>query len=248
MYLEPPHLLTAIYSHEPEMTTFQRVCEVVAGLECSLQDLVEVAPRCQQFELLSDLGGARKLRSPGLRNVRELIAGRHVGLRAVRVAYSHRDLGKVLVEYQWKKGAERHPISVSMAADVLGIPEILWSDRDRDSALAIGTWTREIFQRMISECEPHYGMIAVEKTLPTPSGLKAFDAPLSTEFFVSESLLRGRPSTVSRLEKLFADGDVKHLPNGLLLSGWAPFNPRRRSLGDPDEGARRLTSLLRDAV
>jgi hypothetical protein len=210
-------------------------------------DLVEVAPRGQRFELLSDLGDFRKLQSPGLARIGDLIAGRDENIRVVRAAYSHRDLGKVLVEYQWKRGADRHPVCVSTAADSLGLPHHIWTDDDREAAYSIGTWARDTFEQLITECKAEYGMISVENSLPTPSMLKTLRLPLSTEIFVAGTILHRQAFLESGLRDLFATGDIKHVGDGIVFSGWAPFNSQRTTLDDPDRAARKVASLLGDA-
>src|SRR4051794_35068 len=134
MHLEPPHLLVSVYSDQPEVETFARLCDVAQGSGCVPSNVVDVAPSNLDFELLSDLGGSREIVNPSPARYARLIAGKESDLRVLRAGFKHRKFGVAVVEYLQKTGPGSHPISLSVSAEAFGIPESLWSSAQRRSA------------------------------------------------------------------------------------------------------------------
>lgn len=248
MYLDPPHLSIAMYSDQPEVVTFSRVCEVMRELGCKPLNLVEVVPRDREFELLSDLADVREILTPNLAQCNQLIAGEDPKRRVLRAGFVRRKSDTVLVEYQYKTGADRHPVAISLASRSLGLPESLWSAGQRKSAYAIAVWARAALEVATSRCGARYGFIGVESSLPTPSQIKSKKSRLATELFVSRQLLDRKKSLEDRLRQVFSDGEVVVWENGVFLSGWAPFNSRRTTLSDPAETTRLSVELLKGAL
>jgi hypothetical protein len=248
LYVEPPHLTTAIYSDRPETETFARMCDVVLKLNCTPLGLLDVAPRDRDFELLSDLGAAREVRAVSPARRSQLIAGQDPELRVLRAGYAHRKFGKVVVEYIQRIGPGPHPIGVSVGSDSLGVPDSLWSASQRKAAYAIAGWSRDVLEAAVSKCNPLYGAIGVEFSLPTVRQLKDGKARLTTELFVSRRLLDRDQSLEEKLRRAFAGGDVISWVDGLFYAGWAPFTSTRATVEDPRMTIESAVSALRRAL
>jgi hypothetical protein len=247
MYIEPPQLTIAIYSNEPEATTFSRVCDVLPSLGCTLDGRVEVAPADQDFELLSDLGSLREVLAPRPTELADLIAGRATGRRALRTSFSHPKFGNAIVEYQQRTGVGRHPIGVSVGSGSLGIPDTLWTSSQRRSAYSLADWSRSVLASITTEPSVKYGAIGVEFSLPTPDQLQSRKPRLVTELFIARRLLVDE-SLEARLRASFSSGEVSDWTDGLFCSGWAPFNARRATIGDFEAAGSEILKVLRIAL
>src|SRR5262249_52879679 len=127
LYVEPPHLTTAIYSDRPETETFARMCDVAIELNCTPLGLLDVPPLDRSCDLLSSLGDATRVREVSQVRCSQLIAGQDPELRVLRAGYAHRKLGRIIVEYIQRIGAAPHPTAISVGSDSLGVPDSLWS-------------------------------------------------------------------------------------------------------------------------
>lgn len=116
MYVNPPHLTVAVYSADPEIIAFARMCDVVRDLGYDPRNLVEVAPAALDFELLADLGDAMMVQEVNPARRAQLVQDQDPGLRVIRAAYYHREFGKVIVRYELRRGSGPHPIGVTVSA------------------------------------------------------------------------------------------------------------------------------------
>jgi len=233
MYLEPPHLTVSIYSDQPEVETFARMCDVAQKFDCVPSNLVDVAPLNQDFELLSDLRGAREVMHPSTVQYARHIAGKEPELRALRAEFNHRKFGRVIVEYLQGIGPVAHPIGLSASAGSLGIPENLWSTGQRRSAYSIADWTRSLLELATLQCNALYGGIGVEFTLLTPWKIKEGAPRFATEIFISRHLIDRSVTLERKLRQAFPGGETTSWNNGLFFSGWAPYNLSRGTVADP---------------
>lgn len=248
MYPDPPHLTVAVYSTQPEITTFAMMCDVVRDLGCNPVNMVEVAPIDRDFELLTDLGDAATVEVVDPARRAQLVAGQDPGLRVIRARYSHREFGKVIVHYELRNGSGPHPIGVTVSAGAQGYPEDLWSASMRRSAYAIAGWTRDVLQAASSRINPLYGAIGVEFALSPPQELIAGGSDLGTELFVSRRLLDEDRSLDSKLREAFSGGEITNWREGTFYSGWAPYNTRRASVRDTAATIRAAARALANAL
>lgn len=252
LYVEPPHLTTAIYSDRPETETFARMCDVVLELNCTPLGLLDVAPLDRDFELLSDLGAAREVREVSQVRCSQLIAGQDPELRVLRAGYAHRKFGRVVVEYIQRVGAGPHPIGISVGSGALGVPDSLWSASQRKAAYAIAGWSRDMLEIAASRCAPLYGAIGIEFSLPGARQLKAGKGKLTTELFVSRRLFDLDQILEEKLRRAFAGGDVTPWADGMFYAGWAPFTSTRATVDDTkmtiESAASSLSRALLDGV
>jgi hypothetical protein len=247
MYADPPHLTVAVYSAEPEITTFARMCDVVRDLGCDPRNLVEVAPVDRDFELLADLGDARMVQEVDPARLTQLVQGQDPSLRVIRAAYSHREFGKVIVRYVLREGSGPHPIGVTVSAGPYGLPEEMWSASMRRCAYAMDGWTRNVMQAAAARCHPLYGAIGVEFSLSPPEELIAGGHDLSIELFVSRHLLDADISLDSKLRAAFSGGEVTNWDEGTFYSGWA-YDAQRASVRDTTFTVRAAASALATAL
>ena len=246
--LEPPHLTIAVYSDRDERQTFTQLCSVLPKLECSPTHRVEVAPAALEFEMVSDLSGNRETITVSHERYSQIIASLEPGLRAVRAGYSHPKYGNVVAEYEIKEGPDPHPIGASLSAGDLGFPDFLWSAEQRSAAYSMAEWTLSILKAAASACQPLYGAIGVEYSLPTPTKLADSSAVFPNNWFVSRALLIQYPSLEEQLRTIYSDGEVTDWEEGVFCSGWAPYNSGRRTLSQPEEAARNFAAATERAV
>lgn len=245
LYPDPPHLIVSVYSDQPEVVTFAKVCEAAEDIGCSPLGVVEVAPLDREFELVTDLGGAAEvLAGQDPMRVQHIVAGKDPRLRAVKAAFSHHKFGKVVVEYVLSLAGDLHPIALTVSASSLGFPERLWTGRQRRSAYVMADWTGTALEVASARCDALYGAIGVEYSLPTPRQFRDGKAKLPTEVFVSRRLLDGSSSVESGLRRAFAGGEVTDWANGTFLSGWAPYNSGKTTVDAREMVVRRAAELL----
>jgi hypothetical protein len=248
LYPQPPHLSVAVYSDRPEAETFARMCDAARDLGCVSLNLVEVAPADLDFELVSDLGAAKEIRPVSPAEFTELVADPASATRLLRAGFSHRKYGKVVVEYVQRVGLGRHPIALTVASDSLGIPDSIWSGRQRKSAYALAAWSTSALRTASSLSDPLYGAIGIEFSLPAAPKLAAGQGRVPSEVFVSRRLIEADQSLEERLRQAFAGGDVAAWEHGRFYSGWAPFTSRRVSVEDPKAAADNAARALRSAL
>lgn len=248
LYVEPPHLTIAVYSNLDERETFGHLCTVLPQLGCSPTYMVEVAAMMLDFDMVSDLGENRAIlhTSPGRYD--QLIAARESDVRVLRAGYSHRKYGDLVVEYEMEEGSDSHPIGVSLSAGDLGIPGSLWSAKQRSAAYGIAEWSLSLLHSAVSVCTPLYGAVGVEYSLPTPRKLADFKAGIPTEWFVSRALLDHDRSLEERLRAMYLGGEVMNWGEGIFASGWAPYNGRHCTVGQPSDVARNTAKALGKAA
>jgi hypothetical protein len=249
MYVDPPHLTVAVYSTDPEIATFAMMCDVVREFGSEPVNMVEVAPKDRDFELLADLGDAKTLEVVDPARRAQLVAGQDPGLRVIRARYSHRKYGKVIVHYELRNGSGPHPIGATVSAGAMGFPEELWSASMRRSVYALAGWTRDILRAAAAKLNPLYGAIGAEFALSPPQELIAGGHDLATELFVSRCLLDEDRWLDSKLREAFAGGEITDWNEGIFYSGWPPYNTRRASVKDAEftirAAARALAGALR---
>lgn len=248
MYADPPHFTIAVYSADPEITTFARMCDVVRDLGCDPCNLLEVAPVNCDFELLSDLGDEMALEEVEPARRAQLVAGQDSSLRVIRARYHHREFGKVIVHYELRHGSGQHPIGATVSGGAFGFPAELWSASMRRSAYSLDRWAHSVLRAAAEKCNPLYGAAGVEFSLSTPQELIAGEHDLSIELFVSRRLLDADGSLDSKLRAAFSGGEITHWSEGTFYSGW-DYNAQRASVADTTftvrTAARALASALR---
>lgn len=240
--------MIAVYDDRPEERTFQLLFEASRELECEPNGLLEVSPRDLEFDFLSDVGSMRQRLQVGSDRLADLVAGADPVSRVVKAGLTHRKLGRMIVEYLPRRGGDRHPIAVSMSAATLGLPDSLWAKKDRSAAKRIADWSREALELASSKCDPLYGGIAVEMTLPSPSSLSTTQSKVPSELFVSRRLTDRDQSLVDRLRQVFADGEVTNWRNGLFCAGWAPYVSGGQGITDLADTRGRASKLVKQAV
>lgn len=247
MRIEPPELSIAVYSERDEVETFAHLHAAALSADCSVSGPLEVVLRDLEFELVSDLGDAKHLVDVDEPQRLQLVTGGDQDVRVLREGFVHKRHGTVLAEYMLRIGRGRHPLALNLAAAALGVPEWLWTVRERKRAFELADWSRGALRLVVEACDALYGAVAVERTLPTPESLASRDATLPTELYVSGRLLSRSPGLDKGLRSAYADGDVFDWGTGAFFSGWAPFNSRRVSLKDPNT-QRATAALLARAV
>jgi hypothetical protein len=200
---------------------------VARDLGCDPVNLVEVAPKDRDFELLADLGDARTIEKVSPIRRAQLVAGQDPALRVIRARYSHREFGKVIVNYELRHGSGPHPIGVTVSADALGYPEDDWSASMRRSACALDDWSRDVLRAAAAKCDPLYGAIGVEFSLSPPQELMASTQPgLTTQLFVSRHLLDEDRRLDPKLREAFSGAEITDWNEGIFYTGWAPDRDR----------------------
>lgn len=248
IYPAPPHLTVSIYCERPELESFALMHDVASEFGCQPANVVEVAPVDQEFELVSDLGFAKELLKIDSRRYSQLIAGQNPGSRVLRAGLSSRKFGKVVVEYLQRLGPGRHPVAVSLDSDALGVPESLWSAKQRRAAYSMAGWSRALLEVASSRCDALYGAIGVEYSLPTPWQIRTKSPRLPSELFISRHLV-SIDGVGESLRRTFSGGEVREWDNGTFFSGWAPFNSNHttacqtRDVGAAAVGALRLALM-----
>lgn len=245
---EAPHLSVAVYGDQPESETFAQACAVVQELGGAPLHVIEVAPADKDFELLSDLGDMRRTIEVDSPQYARLLAGCDPTARVLKAGHMHEKFGLTVVEYILRVGAGAHPIGISMGAEWLGIPDELWTDDQRQVAYELGDWNLDILRSMTSRSGPLYGSIGVEHTLPTPSQLGKAGAVVTTELYVSYRLLGSFGPLRERLAEAFTGGAVVEWERGLFYSGWAPYNPHRVTVNNPEATMNHVTKALAQAI
>lgn len=251
MYPDPPHLVVGLYREAPEHDTLACVCRTIEDLGGVSTNLIEVAPRERDFEYLSDLAGVKEIQRVDPARRAALLAGRDDRLRVLRSEFSHPKFGQVIAEWLPRTGAGRHPVGISLSAGPLGIPDELWSAKDRRQARVIAAWVTTFLERVALDCAVLYGGIEVEGKLPTPAELAAREnggERLTTLLFVSAELLGRAAELEGHLRQVFAGGEVLHWDNGIFLSGWRPFNSTHGGVADPDRVGRLAAAALRNVL
>lgn len=232
MYPDPPHLMITVYAEQPEIDTFAAMCAVAGQHGCEPTGLVQTGPRDQEFDFVSELGDAQKLQKVASPERVRLISGEDPALRVVAAEYSHPEFGLVTVEYLLRHHGDRHPIAVTPSAGPLGLPPEIWSEDDQRGARKLAQWSRALFESATSGCDPLYGAIAVERTLPGPSELRAGNIELYAELYVAERLLERSPEASERLRAAYL-GDETEWEKGRFYASWAPYTASGTDLGDP---------------
>lgn len=244
-YPEPPHLIVALYCECPEGDTFRLLNDVIIELGGQPANAVEVAPADQEFELLSDLTGHKRILSVDSDLYGELIAGEDTKTRVLKAGFTNRQCGRLVVEYLQRVGPGRHPVAVSTGSGSLGIPDFLWTTAQRQNAYSMGEWSRELLETVCSRWDVLYGAIGVEFSMPTPWQIKTKRPRLPTEIFVSRQLAGQGGLVEEGLRRAFVDGELLEWNSGLFLSGWAPFNANHVTVTDPSKTAAAALSALR---
>lgn len=77
-------------------------------------------------------------------------------------------------------------MAVSLSADALGLPESLWSSKERKAGSQAGYWATEVLREPATHCGATYGPIGVEENLP-PKPLRSGES-IGTLAFISSTL------------------------------------------------------------
>jgi hypothetical protein len=242
--IEPPQLTISVYSNQDERETFKQLCLMLSEFDCTPTFDIEIAPAALDFEMISDLGSSRKIIKVSSYRYDQLIRSLEPGLRALRAGYFHRKYGNVAVAYEMREGSDYHPVGVSVGAGDLGLPDSLWSAKQRRSAFKMAEWASSVLKSAASACKPLYGAIGVEYSLPTPRKLPSIRAGIPTEWFVSHTLLNREPSLEEKLRNIYADGSVTDWADGIFCSGWSPFNAERLTVEQPSKVSRDTAETL----
>ncbi|WP_134116852.1 hypothetical protein [Kribbella kalugense] len=139
--------------------------------------------------------------------------------RALKAGYRGKGLGTVIVEHLFGTEVETHPVAVSLSAGALGLPEGLWTLKDRKAAYKLAGWASDVLRDLTSRTGAVYGSIAIEETLPTPSALRASHS-ISSLPFLSTKL----PAVVlDKFHTAFSRTQPVAWPHGIFFPGWTPF-------------------------
>ncbi|MBP2337290.1 hypothetical protein JOF41_003468 [Saccharothrix coeruleofusca] len=121
-----------------------------------------------------------------------------------------------MVEYLHNRHEDRHPIAVSISAGALGWPEQLRDRSQRLSGRRLEKWAVKLLRAMASRCDPWYGTVDVEYSLPTPSALKVGKASLSPQVFVSR---HAGTTVLEAFDEAFAETAKTEWDSGQFYSG-----------------------------
>lgn len=232
MYPEPPHLMITVYGAQDEYEAFATISTTVEATGGRPTGLVEVAPRGQDFRLVSDLGDVSSVLMLEHRAAADLIAGRDVKSRVVKASYSHPQFGDLILSYLLNGAGDRHPIAVVTSAGALGLPTDSWTEEDQTEVRQLVDKSRELLRTIVATTNSLYGGIGVETRLATPTNLRTPDVNFPTELYVSRILLDGDAAATAQLTAVFANGEVSEWENGNFYAAWAPFVRRESQTFD----------------
>ncbi|WP_088289921.1 hypothetical protein [Kineosporia sp. A_224] len=243
LYPEPPHLTASVVAAGAQEDQFSRACTVAVSLGCTGTGAVVVAPWEQSFEFrfhLEDLAARQDL-SPG--SFDAVVSGADTTRgRPILAGFRHPTWGVVLVEYLPSGPADQHPIGVTVAADALGIPESLWSSREKTRARKLAAWIISVLTQLVDDDGVLYGALGIELRLPSPTALAGGDAVWASSVYVPDGLADGQVDVPAAFQE--ALGDAVSLGRGRLYCGWAPLSGGGEVVPDFDTRLRRPAILL----
>jgi hypothetical protein len=127
-----------------------------------------------------------------------------------------------------------HPVSVTISGALMTMPrQASLRPNEQELAVASARFILSAFRAVCESLNPLYGAIQVEAFLPTPAELIGRTARLGTEVFVSDRLVDADRAIVTRLSTAFAEGVSERWATGTFYSGWARFNPERKTVKRP---------------
>lgn len=246
LYPAPPHLSVAVYSDQPEERTFAQMCDVAARTGCLPLNVALATSAGAEFEMVSDLDREEIQVSPD--RFERLILGQDTEARALRAGFRHPGLGTAVVGYVPGTDTGTHAVEISIGSDWLGMPEEFWDDENRRAAYARADWSIDVLRAAVERCDPLYGSIGVEFSLPTPRAICEKEWDLRAELFVSRHLLRKDTSLETRLRDAFAEGEVTGWDSGIFCVAWAPYSTKRTTASDIGRARDAAANAIRDAL
>lgn len=112
-------------------------------------------------------------------------------------------------------------MAVSLSADALGLPESLWSSKERKAGSQAGYWATEVLREPATHCGATYGPIGVEENLPPQApSLRRVDRNVGVH------LVHAVRRRHDQVQTAFERPRSIHWPTGQSYSGWQPC-PRR---------------------